>query len=44
MHSVADPNKRISYAQLIGGRYFDAPVDCNGQLRRRGTVKVRRRR
>jgi nicotinate dehydrogenase subunit B len=27
-----DPAKRISYAQLIGGRSFDAAVQWNGQL------------
>jgi nicotinate dehydrogenase subunit B len=30
VHAKADPNKRISYAQLIGGRYFDAPVAYTG--------------
>ncbi len=43
VHSVADPKKRISYAQLIGGRYFNAPVDWNGQLgseREEAPVKV----
>ena len=30
VHSVADPSKRISYAQLIGGRYFDSPVEWHG--------------
>ena len=40
VHAVADPNKRISYAQLIGGKYFDAPVDWNGQFGSALTVKV----
>jgi CO/xanthine dehydrogenase Mo-binding subunit len=31
VHSVADTNKRISYAQLIGGRHFDAPVQFSGE-------------
>ncbi len=39
VHSVADPRKRISYAQLIGGRYFDAPVEFTGEADRL-TVKT----
>src|SRR6266446_7905977 len=31
VHSLADPFKRISYAQLIGGRHFDAPVQFTGE-------------
>jgi nicotinate dehydrogenase subunit B len=31
IHAEADPAKRISYAELIGGRYFDRPVKWNGQ-------------
>ena len=30
VHSIADPKKSISYAQLIGGRHFDAPVAWKG--------------
>jgi nicotinate dehydrogenase subunit B len=30
VHAKADRNKRITYAQLIGGRYFDAPVQFTG--------------
>jgi nicotinate dehydrogenase subunit B len=32
VHDRGDPAKRISYAQLIGGRSFDATVQWNGQL------------
>jgi len=31
VHSRRDPSKRISYAQLIGGRYFDAAVQFTGK-------------
>ena len=31
VHSLSRPNKRISYAQLIGGRHFDAPVQFTGK-------------
>jgi CO/xanthine dehydrogenase Mo-binding subunit len=31
VHAVADPTKRISYAELIGGRYFDSKVKWNGK-------------
>jgi CO/xanthine dehydrogenase Mo-binding subunit len=31
VHAVSDPNKRISYADLIGGRYFDTKVKWNGR-------------
>ncbi len=31
VHSLADPSKRISYAQLIGGRHFDAPIQFTGE-------------
>ena len=39
VHALADPDKRISYAQLIGGRNLDAPVAWNG-LAQQLTVKV----
>jgi nicotinate dehydrogenase subunit B len=32
VHAVADPKKRVAYAELIGGRYFDAKVNWNGKL------------
>jgi CO/xanthine dehydrogenase Mo-binding subunit len=32
VHDRGDPAKRVSYAQLIGGRSFDAGVQWNGQL------------
>jgi nicotinate dehydrogenase subunit B len=31
VHSVADPQQRVSYAELIGGRYFDSKVKWNGK-------------
>src|SRR5258708_3014193 len=31
VHAVADPAKRVSYAELIGGRYFDSKVTWNGK-------------
>ena len=39
VHSVADPKKRISYAELIGGRTLDAPIAWNG-VAQQLTVKV----
>ena len=32
VHDAADAKRRISYADLIGGGNFDAPVKWNGQL------------
>ena len=32
VHDTADASTRVSYADLIGGRRFDAPVKWNGQL------------
>jgi nicotinate dehydrogenase subunit B len=40
VHSVADLSKRISYAELIGGRYLDSPVEWKGEAQQL-TVKVR---
>jgi len=31
VHAISDPSKRISYAELIGGRYFDTKVKWNGR-------------
>jgi hypothetical protein len=31
VHAVANPAKRVSYAELIGGRYFDSKVTWNGK-------------
>src|ERR1051326_6343187 len=39
VHSVADPKKRVSYAELIGGRQFDSPVEWKGEAQQL-TVKV----
>ena len=35
VHATADATKRISYAELIGGRYFDDQVKWNGRLEQR---------
>jgi len=32
VHGISDTTKRVSYAELIGGRYFDKPVKWNGRL------------
>jgi CO/xanthine dehydrogenase Mo-binding subunit len=40
VHAKADPAKRISYAELIGGRYFDSKVKWNGQVSNRLAVEV----
>src|SRR5712671_4437333 len=32
VHAVTDSNKRVTYAELIGGRYFDDKVKWNGRL------------
>ena len=31
VHAIADPTRRVSYADLIGGRYFDRKVKWNGK-------------
>jgi nicotinate dehydrogenase subunit B len=31
VHAIADPTKHISYAELIGGRYFDSKITWNGK-------------
>ncbi|HEY6994438.1 MAG TPA: molybdopterin cofactor-binding domain-containing protein, partial [Xanthobacteraceae bacterium] len=38
IHDVKDASKRVSYAELIGGRYFNAPIKWNGKLA--GALKV----
>jgi CO/xanthine dehydrogenase Mo-binding subunit len=40
VHSVADPAKRVSYAELIGGQKFDSPVEWKGEAQQL-TVKVK---
>src|SRR5207237_6257659 len=40
VHSVSNPGKHISYAELIGGRPLDAPVEFHGDAQQL-TVKVR---
>ena len=41
IHAVDDPAKKISYAELIGGRYFDAHLDWNGKYGNELTVSGR---
>ncbi|HMI95435.1 MAG TPA: molybdopterin cofactor-binding domain-containing protein [Micropepsaceae bacterium] len=41
IHAVDDPTKKISYAELIGGRYFDARLDWNGKYGNELTVSGR---
>jgi nicotinate dehydrogenase subunit B len=31
VHAIADPHRQVAYAELIGGRYFDAKVNWNGR-------------
>jgi nicotinate dehydrogenase subunit B len=40
VHAVADKAKRVSYAELIGGRYFDNKVKWNGRLSSNLAVEV----
>jgi len=40
VHSLADPGKRVSYAELIGRHALDAPIAWNG-LAQQLTVKVK---
>src|SRR5438105_4324153 len=39
VHSVSNPGKHISYAELIGGRPLDAPIEFHGEAQQL-TVKV----
>jgi nicotinate dehydrogenase subunit B len=39
VHTLTQPGKRISYAELIGGRHLDAPIAWNG-FAQQLTVKV----
>jgi nicotinate dehydrogenase subunit B len=41
VRAAADPTKQISYAQLIGGRYFDSKVDWNGKTSNALAVNVK---
>jgi CO/xanthine dehydrogenase Mo-binding subunit len=41
VHTVNDPAQRISYAELIGGRYFEAPLDWNGKIGNELSVSAR---
>jgi CO/xanthine dehydrogenase Mo-binding subunit len=41
VHASADPTRRVSYAELIGGRYFDANVKWNGKTSNALAVEVK---
>jgi nicotinate dehydrogenase subunit B len=41
VHAVADPARGVTYAELIGGRYFDDKVDWNGKLSNALAVEVK---
>jgi nicotinate dehydrogenase subunit B len=41
VHAASDAGKRVSYAELIGGRYFDAPVNWNGKTSSQLAVEVK---
>src|SRR5262245_11654073 len=40
VHAIADKTRRASYAELIGGRYFDDKVKWNGRLSNGLVVEV----
>ena len=40
VHAVSDPSKKISYAELIGGRWFDTAVKWNGKFGSQLGIKV----
>jgi nicotinate dehydrogenase subunit B len=40
VHSVADPSRRISYAELIGGRFFERKIKWNGKTSNALAVEV----
>jgi len=41
VHSHADPRRSVTYAQLIGGRYFDDKVEWNGKTSNALAVDVK---
>ena len=41
IHGIDDPAKKISYADIIGGRYFDAHLNWNGKYGNELTVSGR---
>jgi CO/xanthine dehydrogenase Mo-binding subunit len=40
VHAADDPSKKMSYAELIGGRYFDSTIGWNGKLSNQLAVDV----
>ena len=41
VHAIADPIRRISYADLIGGRYFGSKIGWNGKTSGQLAVEVK---
>jgi nicotinate dehydrogenase subunit B len=40
VHSVAEPNRKMSYAELIGGRFFERKIKWNGKTSNALAVEV----
>jgi CO/xanthine dehydrogenase Mo-binding subunit len=40
VHAVAEPSRKISYAELIGGRFFDRKIKWNGRTSNALAVEV----
>src|SRR5579862_4041661 len=40
VHAVADPSRKISYAELIGGRFFDQKIKWNGKTSNALAIEV----
>src|SRR5438105_6601505 len=41
VHAIADPSRKISYAELIGGHYFHAHLEWNGKYGNELTVSAK---
>src|SRR5947209_5584961 len=41
VHAISDPARKISYAELIGGRYFQAHLEWNGKYGNELTVSAK---
>ncbi len=44
VHAIAEPAKRVTYAELVGGRYLDSTVKWNGRAEQRARRSRSRRR
>jgi len=44
VHATSDAAKKVSYADLIGGRFFNVHLDWNGQIRQSAYAPARRSR